>query len=189
MLFVFLALIENENDKLEFETIYYKYKDASFRRALRHLNNNHYDAEEAFQEAWRKIAKNIGSLRTTNEQAVSTYIMTTIEYSAKDIANKNRKWNGISAELELDPEEYVSDDLVFELCAAERYNNIVQVIENMDKTYRDILLMAFVYEMPIKKIASNLSLNEKTVWTRFYRGKHILMELLKEKGFADGYCE
>ena len=59
VLFAFLALIENEDDKLDFEEIYYKYKDATFRRALWALNNNHYDAEEAFQIAWGKIAKNI----------------------------------------------------------------------------------------------------------------------------------
>jgi RNA polymerase sigma factor (sigma-70 family) len=189
VLFAFSALIENEDKKLDFEEIYYKYKDATFRRALKELNNNHYDAEEAFQIAWCKIARNIDGIETRNEQAISTYIMTKVEYSAKDVANKNNKWNRMSAELELDPEEYVSDDLVFNLCATERYNNIVKVIESMDKTYRDIMLMAFVYEMPIKKIAHNLNLKEKTVWTRFYRGKHILMELLKEKGFADEYCK
>jgi RNA polymerase sigma factor (sigma-70 family) len=189
VLFAFLALIENEDKKLDFEEIYYKYKDATFRRALRLLNNNHYDAEEAFQIAWCKIAKNFDGIETRNEQAISTYIMTTVEYSAIDVANSNDKWNGIFEELELDPEEYISDNLVFDLCATEQYKSIVEVIENMDKTYRDIMLMAFVYEMPIKKIAHHLNLKEKTVWTRFYRGKHILMELLKEKGLADEYCK
>ena len=189
MLFAFSALIDNEDKKLDFEEIYYKYKDATFRRALKELNNNHYDAEEVFQIAWCKIARNIDGIETRNEQAISTYIMTTVEYSAKDVANKNKKWKRMYSELELDPEEYVSDDLVFNLCATERYQNIVQVIENMDKRYRDIMLMAFVHEMPIKKIANHLNLKEKTVWTRFYRGKHILMELLKEKGFADEYCK
>ena len=189
MLFAFLALIENEDRKLDFEEIYYKYKDATFRRALRLINNNHYDAEEIFQNAWCKIARNIDGIETRNEQAISTYIMTTVEYSAKDFANKNKKWNSMSAELELDPEEYVSDDLVFNLCATERYQNIVRVIENMDKTYRDIMLMFFVYEMPIKKIAQHLNMSEKTAWTRFYRGKRILIDLLKEKGFGDEYCK
>ena len=189
MLFAFLALVENENDKLDFDEIYYKYKDATFRRALWLLNNNHYDAEDAFQDAWRKIAKNIDKIESRNEQAISTYIMNTIEYSAIDIANSNKKWNKMSEKLELDPEEYVSDNLVFDLCASERYNSIVEVIESMDKEYRDILLMVFVHELSVKKIAHQLNLKEKTVWTRFYRGKHILMELLKKKGFADEYCE
>lgn len=189
MLFAFLALIPNEDKELDFEEIYYKYKDATFRRALRLLNNNHYDAEEAFQIAWCKIARNINGIETRNEQELSTYIMTTVEYSATDVANKNKKWNKMSKELELDPEEYVSDDLVFNLCATERYQSIVRVIENMDKMYRDIMLMVFVHEMPIKRIAYQLDLKEKTVWTRFYRGKYILMELLKEKGFADEYSK
>lgn len=189
MFFAFLALVENEGNKLDFEEIYYKYKDATFRRVLRLLNNNHYDAEEAFQNAWCKIAKNIGGIRTRSERAISTYIMTTVEYSAIDIANQNKEWNRIYTDLELNPEEYVSDDLVFDLCATERYNNIVKVIENMDKTYRYIMLMVLVHEMPIKTIAQHLNLKEQTVWTRFYRGKYILMELLKEEGLADEYCK
>ena len=185
MLFLFLTLVENENDKLDFDEIYRKYKSASFKRALRLLNNNYYDAEDAFQNAWIKISRNIGKMETHNEQAISTYVMTAIEYSAINIANSNRKWNKISETLELDPEEYVSDDLVCELCASERYENIVKTIEGMDKTYRDILLMFFVYEFTIKEIAETLELNVKTVWSRFYRGKYILTEKLKEEGFAD----
>lgn len=186
VLFAYLALIETENGKLDFEKIYRKYEESTFRRALYLLRGNRYDAEDAFQDAWWKIAINIDGIKTRNEQAISTYIMTTLEYSAVNVANKNKKWRKMSEKMELEPKEYVSDDLLFGLCARESYENIVSVIESMDEIYRDILLMAFVHGLPIKKIAENLNLNVKTVWSRFYRGKYILTELLKEKGYADG---
>ena len=56
MLFILLSTMEDHKDRLDFEEIYIKYKSASMRRALRMLNGNQFDAEDAFQKAWIRIS-------------------------------------------------------------------------------------------------------------------------------------
>lgn len=58
MLEMCLALIDEPSDKEKFTKIYYAYNDMMFRTAMKVLNNKSL-AEEAVQDSFIKIAKNI----------------------------------------------------------------------------------------------------------------------------------
>ncbi|MBQ8495998.1 MAG: sigma-70 family RNA polymerase sigma factor [Clostridia bacterium] len=186
MLQIFLLTIETEEDKLIFNDIYERYKNATMRRALKLLNHNPYDAEDAFQTAWLQIAQNISQIQCREDAAIATYIMKTVEYKAIDVANSNHAYNGMLEPIEYNPKEYVSDDLMYLVCSRERHETIVKVIHNMDDKYKDIMIMAYLQGFDAKSIAEQLNINEKTVWTRLYRGKNILVEELKQRGIHHG---
>lgn len=185
MLLFLLSTIENQEDKLIFEEIYRKYQAASMRRALKMLNDNRFDAEDAFQKAWIQIAQHLSELKTRDDAAIATYIMKTIEYKSIDVANENKSYRAELEPEEMNPDEYVSDDMMHTICSRERYAEIVETLRNMDNKYRDILIFHYLQGFDIKSIAEQLNLNEKTVWTRLYRGKAILVNALKEKGFGN----
>lgn len=112
MLQFLISTLEDSNDELVFEEIYYKYKDATMRRALWLLNNNHFDAEEAFQLTWMQISRRIGKIKTRNERAISTYIMKTLEFKVIDVTKSNTKWQKITDRLTMCKNEYISDDIL-----------------------------------------------------------------------------
>lgn len=182
MLLILLSTIENNQDKLIFDNIYKKYKDATMRRALKMLNNHQFDAEDAFQKAWIQISQNLHKIKSRDDAAISTYIMKTIEYKAIDVANSNIKFHEHIDPCDLNPEEYVSDDLVYLVCSKERHEIIVGVLNNMDDKYKDIMRFTYLHGFDAKSIAKQLDIKEKTVWTRLYRGKAILIEELKKRG-------
>ena len=182
MLLILLSTIENNQDKLIFDDIYKKYKDATMRRALKMLNNHHFDAEDAFQKAWIQISQNLHKIKSRDDAAISTYIMKTIEYKAIDVANSNIKFHEYIDPCDLNPEEYVSDDLVYLVCSKERHETIVEILNNMDDKYKDIMILTYLHEFDAKSIAKQLNIKEKTVWTRLYRGKAILIEEFKKRG-------
>ena len=182
MLLILLSTIENNQDKLIFDDIYKKYKDATMRRALKLLNNHPYDAEDAFQKAWIQISQNLHKIKSRDDAAISTYIMKTIEYKAIDVVNSNIKFYEHIDPCDLNPEEYVSDDLVYLVCSKERHETIVEILSNMDDKYKDIMILTYLHEFDVKSIAKQLNINVKTVWTRLYRGKAILIEELKKRG-------
>ncbi|MBO4429238.1 MAG: RNA polymerase sigma factor [Clostridia bacterium] len=187
MLFLFLTLTDNEgeNDKLIFEEIYDNYKDAAMKRALRLLNGNRVDAEEAFQEAWITIAQNIDKLRSRNEHVIATYVFQTIKYKAINVASSNDQWRQQTEALSKDEAEFVSDDLLFTVCAKESRETIAAVFRSIDEIYRDVLIFYFLHGFSVKEIASQMGMKERSVWTKLYRGKQILMEELRKVGISN----
>ena len=185
MLQFLLLAIENKEDKLIFEEIYEKYRDISMRRALKLLNDHRFDAEDAFQVAWIQIAQNIDKLKCHNDAAIASYIMKTIEFKAIDVANKNHEYQDHVAPIEINPKKYVSDDLLYLVCSKEQNETIVHVLQNMDEKYRDILILTYLHGFSVKSIAKQLKIKEKTVWTRLYRGKAVLIEELTKRGITN----
>ena len=74
MLIVCLAMIEDENDRLNFERIYHKYEKDVFRRIYRFLKNRE-DTEDAMQNTWLVITKNIEFYRDLNDISIRAYIL------------------------------------------------------------------------------------------------------------------
>ena len=185
MLPILLWTIENNEDQLVFEEIYKKYKSASMRRALKMFKGNRFDAEEAFQKAWIQISQNLYKLKNCDDTAISTYIMKTIEFKVFDVANENREYRKYLEQAELNPKEYISDDLMYLVCSNERLEAIVNVFKNMDDRYRDIMMLTYLHGFDAKSIAEQLNIKEKTVWTRLYRGKAILIKELKKRGITN----
>lgn len=188
MLSIFLMLIDDENDKLSFERIYEKYKVAVMKRALKLLNDNQFDADEAFQLTWIRVSQNIDKLRSKNEHVIATYILETLKYKAINVALGNKKWKAGTERIVTDEIENISDDLIFEICAKEKQETINRIIQNMDETYRDVLIFYFLDGFSVKEIASHMEIKEKTVWTKLYRGKQVLVEELRKEGITnDGH--
>lgn len=182
MLFVLLSMLENAEDELIFDDIYERYREATFRRALNLLNHNYHDAEDAFQMAWIKIAKNMKKIKTRNEHAIATYIMKTVEFKAINVANSNVEWMEGIEKLAANPEDRVSDDLLFTVCSKDKCKAIEEILHGMEDKYRDIMIFFYLYDLSARSIAEHMGINEKTVRTRLYRGKEILLEELKERG-------
>lgn len=185
MLPILLLTIEDQEDKLIFENLYDKYKDATMRRALKLLNDHQFDAEDAFQRAWSQISMNIDKIKCREEAAIATYIMKTIEFKAIDIANKNKKYRKCFDSTNRTPQEVVSDELVYLVCGRVQCETIVKVLQAMDDKYKDIMMLTYLYGFDVKTIAEQLNMKEKTVWTRLYRGKALLIEELKKRGVTD----
>lgn len=180
MLYVCLSLIDDRTEKLKFEDLYSRYKDITLRRAMRMLPNNAFDAEDAFQSAWIQIARQMDKLIGKDDRVIATYILKTLEYRVLDIINKNKEWDEEIQHVLVDPENYATDDMLYSVCAKESKEKIVKIIKAMDSIYKDVLMLYFMNDLNIKEIATVLGESEKTVWTRFYRGKTILLKQLKE---------
>ena len=185
MLSLFLMLLDDENDKMTFEKLYNDYRDAGLRRALRLLNNNQFDAEDALQRAWVTVYRNFDKLKSKNEHVIATYLFKTIKYKAIDIAYDNKKWGIETEKMISEGFENVSDDLLFEICAKEKQETINKVFCGLDEPYRDVLIFHFLDGLSVKETALQMGMNEKTVWTKLYRGKSILIEKLKKAGVSN----
>ena len=60
----------------------------------------------------------------------------------------------------------------------ESYRNVVKIIKRMDEKYSTVLMYYFCYDMSVKEIARMLNVSENTVYSRFSRGKLILLKTI-----------
>lgn len=82
--------------------------------------------------------------------------------------------------ISLDSYTETGGDILDDQKPADRiyYQKMIDTLEQLPDTYRDIIIMRFVMDLSVSDIAERLGLPENTVSVRIYRGKELAMQLL-----------
>ena len=176
----FLLSISDEGVLAKVERLYYTYYDAMLCFAQSRLKqsgiqNYEIDAEDAVQNAFVKITRYINKINiAAPEKAIRSYCLSIVANEVRDIVSDDRRCDDI--------EEYADsladEDVIEKMNIKESYRNIVEIIKRMDEKYSTVLMYYFCYDMSVKEIAEMLDLSENTVYSRFSRGKLILMKTI-----------
>jgi len=178
MLSYYLLFVYEEEDKPQFERLYYKYDKILLQKSNGILKNQQ-DAEDAVQEAWSAIAQNMHILRHLSDEKIEIYIFKTVKCKSINIYHKNHRIEydfdcnvlaSIPADIDI-PADFVKDE---EIQAAQSYLN------SLHHRYRDVLTLSYLYHMKPAKIAETLDRPLQTVKSQIRRGKRLLREKAKE---------
>ena len=71
-------------------------------------------------------------------------------------------------------------DFFGEMRVQERYDDVIEAIQQLDERYSIPLSLRAEKNMEIKEIAELLGIAEKSVYTRLERARKILIEILNE---------
>ena len=176
MLSVYMALIEDEVDQVTFEYIYYSYRNQMHQVAKRFLGTWE-DAEDAVQEALIRIAKSIRLIPTEDKRKQKAYVMTVVKNVALAMLNKQSK-EGVHTELPKAMFDAGADP--FErLQKSQDYESLLEAIHSLPLTYREVLMMRYVFDLPTQHIAKLLGRKPSTVKQQITRGKNKLASIYK----------
>lgn len=89
MLPIYMALIDDEKDKSNFENIVNKYERKLYREAFKILNS-HELAEEAVWEAFYRIAENFKKVHNLPVYKMDAYLIITIRRASYRIYNTEK---------------------------------------------------------------------------------------------------
>lgn len=186
MLILYLSVIDIESDKLDFEKFYRLYKDDVFGYALSLLKNRE-DAEDASQNTWLWLAKNLKIFRSRDENSIRIYLMRVVKSRAIDIYRKNKREEKMLAKE--DENAYTEsgehdDALLCEICGNEELTVIITCIKALDEKYRDVLNLYYLNHNTTGEIAKILNIKESTARQRLARGRKLLIGYLKERGIG-----
>lgn len=179
MLAFFLAMIEDEDDKVTFEKIYHKHCRVMLNMAYG-ITGNAADAEAALSDALYKIAKCIKTIDVSDETKEQSYVHRIVKNAAIDIVRKRKK----SRETELDENIIPSvddEDIEKIIEGDESYVRTVKIIYRMPEKYKDVLMLRYLNNMSYKEISAQLNLCMNTVKIRISRGTQILRKVLREE--------
>ena len=177
----FLLSLTDESNHEKIEHIYNTYHDYMMRYAVSKFKNEGrtnfvYDAEDAVQNAFMKITKDIDAIDfSRGEKDVKNYCLTILTNEISNVLSDNEENFEFDEEL-CSEKEY---NIVEELEMQESFNEVVQAIKSFDERYSTTLYFTFCKEMTPNEIADMMGIKVKTVYTRLSRGKKLLLESLK----------
>ncbi|MBQ7918420.1 MAG: RNA polymerase sigma factor [Lachnospiraceae bacterium] len=170
---VFLLVIDEPEEKRKFVLIYEKYRYLLYKVVFDVLQDS-YLAEDALQEAFWKIAKNMEKLGEIEALATKRYIITVAKGAAIDIYRKRKR--------QMREEIYVDElSSVAEPCSymeTDVDNAVLDILKNLPVKYRDVFLLKYSSNMENEEIARLLGITEEAVRKRISRGKVMVQEAL-----------
>lgn len=182
MLTFTLTLIDDPSDKEKFNNIYMKYRNLMFYKAMSLLHNEAL-AEEAVQESLMKIAKNISKISDVDCSKTKAFIVIIVRNTSLDTIKAEHIGETVPLDDEIIPD--VSQDVLEKMISKEGYEKLMTAVSELDDIYRDILTLRYVYGYGNDELAKLLGMSRRTVESRVYRGKKMLIERLE--GYFDEY--
>ncbi len=177
MLSLFLELIEEESDKELFTNLFLQYEKQMWFVANKILNDTHL-SEDATQEAFKRVAINIKTLRNLNQDATRKYLLISAKNAALDIVKKERKIKTVNIEDFYDlQDEKASEEIA---CLGDDAL-AVQVIKQLPTKYSDVMYLHFVLNVPENEIARQLDRKINTVRQQVRRGRKMFIELYERE--------
>lgn len=174
MLAFYMSFIDDEDDREKFELIYNAYRKRMVATAFSVLHSKE-DAEDAVHETFIRLARNMKSIDDPNSDRTLSYVIKATKNNAINLLNKNKRENEA---VSIDGAENIADEEFFErLDIQQRYGEVVNAIQSLSDTYRDVMYYHFVCDMKIKDIAYLLGEKASTVQQRLIRGKKKLLEI------------
>lgn len=178
----FLLTISDEANHSNIERIYNKYHDQMMKYAHKKFKeakrkNFAFDAEDAVQNSFFKIVKNIDRIDfSQSEKMVKNYCFCILDNEIRNLLG--------DGELNCqDLTDYcIADEFSFinEIEMKEAYADVVKSIESLDEKYSTTLFLVFCQEISVNEIAEMMGIAPQTVYTRLRRGKKILQDKLAE---------
>ena len=167
MIAIYLSLID-ENDMSRFEKIYYKYKNLLFYIANGILPDI-TDAEDAVQEAFIRIAKNMDKIEDTESVATKNFVAIIAKREALRISEKKYK-SSEDKEIDLDTIEDTK--------AQDALISIQNSLNLLPDEYCYLMNLKYVFGYSGKEISEITNLTETNVRQKLFREKRMLEEII-----------
>ena len=194
MLSLYLAYLDTEEDKKQFEEIFMSYRKQMVSLAFSILEN-HEDAEDAIHNVFLRIAqKNWDTVRSIEDQTdLRNYLLKSTKNASLNIS-KIRSKNNLSLdtidEFDINGIYNLSDEGFIEsVCINIEYTRVVEAIKSLKDTYKDVMYYHFVMELPVIKIAKLLGQTVSATQKQLVRGKKLLLNLLGIQGVENNVDE
>ncbi|MDR1891493.1 MAG: sigma-70 family RNA polymerase sigma factor [Oscillospiraceae bacterium] len=173
------------NNSARFISIYEKYRRYMYSRVSSVLKEPH-DIEDALQEAWIRVYKNLGKISADDGPRAMGYMGTVAVNEALRILSKN---NSRPDETEwgtdgLDIIEDISVSVEMRIINAEATEELESSLNVLDDIEKRIFVMKHAYEMKNTEIAGILGISAAKVGMKLFRAAGKLAKT--GKGGGDG---
>lgn len=178
---MYLSIIETPEERSLFEQLYYTYRKQMFFVANGILNDEIL-AEDALQEAFMGIAKQIALFRDMPGSKAKAYVLTAAKHAAINVGKQEERFQ--KYQTIFDDTALVShqDQVLNEQIYRETCQTLRSVISALPAFQRDILMLRYSLDMNCSQIANALGKNASTVRKELSRTRKALRKACKKEG-------
>jgi len=172
--------VDTPGKKEKAERLYNQYKRISFHVAYTLLHSWEL-AEDAVQETFIKIMRNIDKIEEDSCGKTKSLIVLITKNTAKDMLRKANHFKAVEweeAELILDDEGPLP---LNQVVSRQGYERLLRLIGDLRETYKIPCIMRLVYDLDEKTIGNLLGLSPKAVSMRIFRGRSALKKAILEE--------
>ena len=172
----FLSVIESPEDSLRFEAIYRNYRDLMYYTA-RNILGDDKDAEDVVHDAFVAVIDCLDRLPMEVGPKTRAFVVTVTESRAIDLYRRRKKMTTVEFEEGIGLPDFS--------CPIEQLaegNAISKAIAALPAQYRDVLLLRFDMDLPVRRLAVLLDKKEDTVYKLIDRARKRLAEELEKEG-------
>lgn len=181
MLMMYLSIVETPEERSLFEQIYYTYRKQMFFVAISILNDEIL-AEDALQEAFMGIAKQITLFRNMPEQNRKAYVLTAAKNAAINIGKQEQRVNQLYTSFDDAAVVSYRDQVLDEQIYRETCQTLFAAISKLPAFQRDILMLKYANNMNCAQIALALGKKPSTVRKELSRARKALRNGCKKEG-------
>jgi RNA polymerase sigma-70 factor (ECF subfamily) len=157
-----------------FETLVKRHQNMVFRFLL-HFTGERHDSEDLTQETFLNFYRRISLYNP--ERSLKTWLIAI----AKNLAISNhrqRKAPPIDPDILEDVIKDVISGPEMEIMVRERIKDVQAALSELPEEMREVLIMRYMLDFPMKKIAETLNIPEGTAKSRAFQGRTALRDAL-----------
>lgn len=179
IVFIYLMMLDTEEEKSKFEKVYLKYRQLMFHVANDILKDE-YLAEDVVHKSFIKIMKYLDKIKEIECPKTKGFVVIVVKHAAIDVYRKRKRENTVQIEEEVLVEHRVTT--VDQEVIAKIENPLTAAILALPYHYSEVILLKYNHNYTDQEIAGLLGLTEDNVKKRLQRAKKKLKQLLKEVG-------
>ena len=163
------------------------YGSTAIRGLLRRSVDDEAEREDLLQEIFLAVVQSSGEFR--GDSRLSTYLFRVAQLTvleAHRAANTQKRGGGVRMVTEAEWTENPAKEpqsQPLEFAEVETRLALGRLLEKIPEAYREALRLRIVEELDYQEIADRLAIPMNTVGTRIFKGKTILVGMLRESGF------
>lgn len=179
MLFIYLSMLDAEQEKQKVTDLYEEHKYVLMRYAVK-ITKNQEMAEDALHNAFISILQKKEKYLNLDYITFRKSAIIIVRNKCIDILRKQRPYSDVTIEdLEiflLSDEKPIDEQVIF----LSEYERICKYIRSIDEISKQVLLMKYMENMSYKEIGKQLGMTPKHVDTKIMRAKEKVRKLIKK---------
>lgn len=171
MLPIYIAMLEEQEDRDSFEELYLRCRGRLLGLALSILGNRE-DAEDAVSETFLRAARSFSKLSGMDCKKQEAWLVIICRNVSIDIYRRNRR-----EAQHLDRTAAELPEISFE---QEDTGSLTEALRRLPKEHRDVLYIYCLFGCSAEESARQLGISKGALYTRVSRAKAALKRLLEE---------
>lgn len=172
-----MTVIDDDDDREEFERLYHKYNRIMYKVAMDILHS-HELAEDALSTAFLNISKSFSDISSFPSAKIKNYCVIVIRNAATDILRKEKRF---ITDYEA---EYTEIADVENIETISDYNLLKKAIASLSEKEQEILYLRCVMNMSFREIGNILNIKEGTARQRMSEARNSLMKKIKGEDYV-----